>query len=314
MLSIVSLAETAAQAVAVCPELTALQKIAGLVTFGNTLLFAGTIGAVGFLVWLLYLIIPGIVYEALGYPTAATLIGGSYSISIDIPAEYAAFTGCMLFAGTLLVTSALHDLKENYVSYFSILTVIWGIAAVGYHSNLIGFFSVLALFGALGFYIRSYPFLTVIGFVDGGVQRASGTAFVILALFSGLKIVGLDLPTLSYFTYGGFLIGSFVLFLGLLIVAYGGYKGSRNYFARQLPIIVGGIAALFVGSVWDIPEMQNTAGTFFGLYLLEKVFDIPTKGKIVFAIKGLVISVIASGAGYFILLHKEFFAPYLFLL
>ena len=174
------------------------------------------------------------------------------------------------------------------------------------------FFWVGAFFGTLGFFVRSYPFMTVIGFEDeSALNRATGAAFILLTLFIAYRISGGAYAPIELFSYGVYLIGSLVGFTGLLIIAYEGYEGKRGYLARQLPIVIAGVAALFLGSVYGIPELQKVGGTFFGLYLLEKVCDVPTEGDAGFAFKGLLVSGVALGAGYLILRFKDFFAPYI---
>lgn len=299
-----------------CSELTALQKFAGFVTFGNIMLTGGIVGAVGFLVWLLYLIdIPKTVYEIGGYAVSLGLVMYGKDLHLGIDPAFIAFAGCIGFGAMLMVSAALHDLEPNMTAYFSTLTLAWAAVAVAYQSELVGFFAVGALFGTLGFIVRSYPFMTVIGFEsEDALNRATGAAFVLLALFIGFRISGATASFIHLFSYGTYLIGSLVGFTGLLILAYEGYKDSGGYIARQIPIIVFGIAALFFGSVLAIPELQKIGGTFFGLYLLEKICDVPTNGKIGYAFKGLVISCIALGAGYLILSHQELFAPYILLM
>lgn len=298
-----------------CSELTPLQRFAGLITFGNIMLTGGILGTVGFLTWLLYLVrIPATLYEVGGYAVSIGLVAFAKKLPIGIDPVFIAFAGCIGFAAMLLVSSELHNWKENPTGYCTTLAVSWALVALAYQSELIGFFSVGAFFGALGFFVESYPFMTVIGFEDeDALNRSTGTAFILLSLFTAYKISGTDLPYANLFAYGAYLIGSLVGFTGLLILAYEGYY-KKNYIVRQLPIIAAGIAALFFGSVFSIPEIQKIGGTFFGLYLLEKVFDVPSEGRVGYAIKGLAISCLALGIGYLILRFKDFFAPYLLML
>ncbi|MDO8600756.1 MAG: hypothetical protein Q7R73_04100 [bacterium] len=317
LFSVIGFAGTAFAAVAsACPELTGLQKFAGLMTFGNIMLTAGILGSVGFLAWLLYLVrIPAVVYEVCGYTVSLGLVLFAKRIPLGVDPAFIAFAGCICFAAMILVSAALHNVKRDEAGYCMMLAVTWAAVAVAYQSELIGFFAVAALFGALGFFVRSYPFMTVIGFEDrDALNRATGAAFVLLVGFISFRISGITNSYAQLFSYGTYLIGSLVGFTGLLILAYEGYGKHRGYISRQIPIIVGGIAALFFGSVLAIPELQKIGGTFFGLYLLEKICDVPTEGRVGFAFKGFVISCIALGAGYLILSHKDFFASYILMM
>lgn len=300
-----------------CPELTSAQRFIGIVTFGNVMLTAGILGAVGFLVWLLYLInIPAGLYEVAGYGASIGLMSFANKIPVGIDPAFMAFAGCIGFGAMLYVSGVLHNWKKDETGYLMTLAVAWAIAAIGYHSELIGFFSVAALFGALGFFVRSYPFMTVIGFEDDdALNRATGAAFIILAAFVGYRMAGVSVPFVSLFAYGAYLIGSLVGFTGLLILAYQWYEEEgHRYLLRQIPIIVAGIAALFFGSVLAIPEIQKIGGTFLGLYILEKICDVPSEEKVGFAVKGLVISGIVLAAGYIILRNKEFFSAYILMM
>lgn len=300
-----------------CPGLTPLQRfIMGLTDFGNILFVGGILGTVVFLVWLLYLIkIPVVVYEFCGYTVSIGLVVFANKILLGIDPVFIAFAGCIGFAAMLAISATIHGWEKKETEYFTLLAVIWGVVAAAYQSELIGFFSVGALFGALGFFVRSYPFMTVIGFEDeDALNRATGTAFILLALFVAYRVFGTSVPYAKYFSYGTYVIGSLVGFTGLLILAYEGYSESRGWGVRQMPIIIGGLAALYFGSVYAIPELQKIGGTFFGLYLLEKVCDIPTKGRVGWVFKCLVISSMALGTGYVILRYKDFFAPYIFMM
>jgi len=302
----------------VCPELalTPLQRFAGLITFGNIMLTGGILGSVIFLAWFLYLIrIPTAIYEFAGYLASFVLIFFAKSIPVGIDPIFTAFAGCIGFAAMMLVSAALHEWEYNEARCCSALAVTWAIVAMAHQSELIGFFAVMAFFGALGFFVSSYPFMTVIGFKDeDSLNRATGAAFILLAFFVFYHISGIKVPYAGLFTYGAYLVGSLVGFMGLLILAYEGYGNERGYIARQIPIIVAGIAALFFGSVLAIPEIQKIGGTFFGLYLPEKVCDVPTEDTLGYVLKGLVISCIALGAGYFVLRYQDFFAPYILMM
>ena len=298
-----------------CQELTALQRFAGLITFGNVLLVAGIVGVVGFLAWILVLIrIPATLYEICGYALSISLVLFARQIPLGIDPVFTVFAGCVGLGAMFLVTALLHDITDSAAGFCASLALVWGIVGIAYQSELIGFIAVGALFGALGFFVRSYPFMTVIGFEDeDSLNRATGAAFILLIFFVGYKMLGAKSPNLEIFAYGTYLIGSLVWFTGLLILAYEGY-GKGNYIGRQLPIIIAGIVALFFGSVYGIPEIQKIGGTFFGLYLLEKICDVPTHGTVGYAIKGLVISAISLTAGYIVLQNKDFFAAYIIMM
>jgi hypothetical protein len=90
--------------------------------------------------------------------------------------------------------------------------------------------------------------------------------------------VALGGPTgpFAYFRYGALFMGTFVYYLGLLILASRYYNARRgNYALMQAVTIVSGIAAFYLGATLDIGPLLGIGGTFFVLYLLEKYTELP---------------------------------------
>jgi len=106
-------------------------------------------------------------------------------------------------------------------------------------------------------------------------------------------------------------MGSFVGFLGLLIASSRWYPKRFPYAYLQFVTIVAGLAALFVGSLWQIGELQKIGGTFFVLYVLEKLCEIPIEKRKNYAYLGLVVSGLFFGFCMMVRSHPETFQPYL---
>lgn len=302
------------------PQLTLLQKAAGFVTFMNILwVFAIVGGAVcAFILFgSLLLRVPAMLYELLAYGASAGLV--AWGLRATSGTEYILLTGGALFAAALGITWKVHSdaIKRQFgehvaTAYFIILTItLGGIAMLG-NSTFVGFAAMIALMGALGFSAAVIPCGYAVGFTDDdALARATSAGFLLLALFVGLRVFGISEGTLHVFTAGALWMGSFVGYLGLLIASSKWYSRRRIYPLMQLITILAGIAAIFFGSVFDVGELQKIGGTFFALYLIEKVCEIPAEGIEGKAFVGLLASATAWGVFWFATTHMDVLGPYL---
>jgi hypothetical protein len=277
------------------PKLTALQKFAGFVTFVNILwVFAIVIVVVSFcylfgdLVKHLFEILANVplwFYELVFYGLSLWTIFSADKYRPGV-SHYVALTGCLLFAGALAFTCSRRQFKGTGFAYSLILAVLYSAVAVLYTSPMIGFVAVIALMGALGFSVIVSPLVYCIGFEnEDSLGKATVAAFALLIAFSVVKIFGFQ--TAQVFQTGALWMGSFVGYLGLLIASSKWYKRNFPYVVMQFVTIAFGVAALFVGSVYQIGELQKIGGTFFALYVLEKFCEIPVESTRGYAVLGL---------------------------
>ena len=286
-------------------KLTAAQKFVGFITFVNIIWVIAIGLGVGCFCYLfgdliknlieLLVEIPVWFYELVFYGFSATLILYADYLRPGV-GHYVALTGCLLFAGALKFTFYQgftfyrHRIK-NGTSYFLILTLVFGAVALVYTSAMIGFIAVGALMATLGFFAETIPFGYVIGFKDDdALGRGTSAALIVLTLFVTAKILLAHSRLIEVFQPGALWLGSFVGFLGLLIVSSRWYKRQFPYALMQVVTIAAGIAALLVGSIFQISELQRIGGTFFVLYLVEKPAEIPMRSARGYAILGLIIS------------------------
>ncbi len=276
-----------------------IQKIAGFVTFTNIILTAAAVLLVIAVGWLasLYLIpilrlIPGWGYEIIIYLACfAAILGGKFLTGIG---EFIAFPGCLGLIGAISFSHYLHknffqkllDDKNSYPYYLDslILFIIWAIAAIVYQSSLLGFIAIIALETCLGFSIVITPLCYMIGFTEKDViPRAMSASLILLTIYVSAEIANVELPYIAIFSTGVLFVGSFVYFVGTLIVSsrwyeYGKFNINR-YLGLQFLTIVSGVAALYIGSIWQVLLLQRIGGTFFFLYLIEKYFELPWQQK-----------------------------------
>ncbi|MBI4347674.1 MAG: hypothetical protein HY553_12525, partial [Elusimicrobia bacterium] len=304
--------------------LTPLQRFAGLVTFVNVLWALGIgLGVVCFSflfgsyveeLMVLLKEVPLVVYEAVFHLLAAAfLVGGKFLPSGA--AAYVGLTGCLLFAAAVCFSAMVRRWNGNPARLALLLYAVWGGAAMLYQSPMIGFLAVAALLSAFGFMVAMGSLCYFIGFEnDAAVGRGTVAAFVVLILHVALRITGESLPLLGVFERGGLFLGSFVGYLGLLILSSRFYDGRAiGYLGAQVVTVAAGLLALFVGNVFSIPELSRIGGTFFVLYLLEKPVEIPASSKRGYAAVGLAVSAAVYAFCLYVKANPDALRPYLFL-
>lgn len=303
--------------------LTPLQQFAGALDFLRIILVLGSLATVGALVYLFkYYVtkllkmlksVPVLVYEAVFY--AASLGCGVWGWFLPEPMHSSlGLLGCLLFAGALGFGAEHHRTLASVFRFSGILFLVWTVAALLFSSAVIGFIAIGALLSALGFSVIISPLCYGFGFRDEAtVGRTTLAAFIVLALFIMLHQLGALLPLLAIFEAGALFLGSFVGYTGLLIASSRWYKGRKTYLAFQIVTIIAGLGALFFGSVFHIDQLQRIGGTFFVLYCIEKLMEIPMRSKPAFAMLFALVGIATIGFCWFALTHQEIFHQILFL-
>ncbi len=93
-----------------------------------------------------------------------------------------------------------------------------------------------------------------------------------LATYVIVSIFELNIPYYENFESGIKYLGSFVFFIGLLISSskWGCSYYKYNFWLLQAITITAGLAALYLGSIYELYVLRGIGGTFFGLYVIEK--------------------------------------------
>ncbi|MDQ7027282.1 MAG: hypothetical protein Q9P01_01835 [Anaerolineae bacterium] len=257
--------------------------------------------------------IPIIVYEILLYMACAAFIFGGLSLEINIrqfvalpsvlglifllPFSYARHFAQQPFkttevvideTGQKVVTDAqeaerkarqqqtLHRIRRDFMLQSIILTLIWGAIAIAYESVLIGFMTVIVLMAAL---VLSpfVPFIVKrIGFMPYDIGASVlVVSFVLVMIFLVGEVLTIRGIYADIFQPGVFWIGTDAYFAALAVLAARRYhRGNRGRFIRwQIVSIISGLTAIFIGSYWNIPVIQEIAGTYFLIYILEKYIE-----------------------------------------
>jgi hypothetical protein len=302
---------------------SAWEKAKSFITFVNILwVTAGIffVVAIGWLIGLhllaILLSMPLVVLEGLLY---ACSLGAIYAGRF-LPTEFQlmlVLPGCLGFLGTLLFTADRHfSTKQNYRNIeiiFFINTVVWALTTVFYESQIIGFMAVLSLLVSLGFFAGTSSMCIYLGFSEKHyVARTTLAAFILILIDLIPQFTHQTLPQLPFFTPGFQFCGTFVYFLGMLILSsqyydYPNNKSSRKYWMLQAATVVSGVAALYLGTMLGHSFLLGIGGTFFYIYILEKYYEIPWKSSTGFALSLLGLSGILYAFSVFAMKRPQYF-------
>jgi hypothetical protein len=306
-------------------QLTPLQEFAGAIDFLRVIMVLGIIavaGAVSYLFKyyfkkLLQLLrdTPIIVYEIIFY--AASMGSGLGGWFLPEPMHGAiGLLACLFFASALGFSTSYRRVLAHTFLFSLVLFLVWAPAAILFDSSLIGFLAIGTLLTMLGFNeLVKVAFDSLRFRQKTVVENATLAAFMVLALFIGLRVYGGLIPVLAVFEFGALFLGSMVGFGGLLILSNRWYsrRQREKYWVFQVVAIVAGLGALFFGSIFQIGELQKIGGTFFVIYCLVKIADIPTRSRPAFALLIAAIGSISICFCWFALAHQELFRQWLFL-
>lgn len=305
-------------------QLTPLQEFAGAIDFLRVIMVLGIIAVAGavsylfkyYLKKLLQFLrdIPIVLYEIIFY--AASLGSGLGGWFLPEPMHGAiGLLACLFFASALSFSTSYRRVLAHSFLFSLLLFLAWAPAAILFSSSLIGFLAIGALLTMLGFNELVNIFFASLRFRQKTVvENATLAAFLVLALFIGLRVYGGLIPMLAVFESGALFLGSLIGFGGLLIVSNRWYNRQREkYWVFQVVAIIAGLGALFFGSIFQISELQKIGGTFFVIYCLVKIADTPTRSRPAFALLIAVIGSISICFCWFALTHQELFRQWLFL-
>lgn len=262
--------------------------------FGAILLIFSIVGLIGYYLWPLIEVIPGVVYEILGYGFSALLMGLPYLMSTTVIGPFAfdpfwaIIPGGLLYLATGFLSYNLHFSTWSYSWVFSFATFAYAFAA--YNLNhyfpeattpyVLGFMSIMTLQAALGFSVLVIPGCVAMGWLEDDAVPRSTSASLLILFFYFISVLNPQ-PYFTVFQIGFLFMGAFVYYLGLLILSnsyYGRKKYGKSYWISQVLTIISGIAAFYIGTVFGVGILLGIGGTFFSIYFLEKYFEIPWKG------------------------------------
>lgn len=237
--------------------------------------------------------VPIIVYEIILYLACAGFILGGLTVSDDI-AQFVALPGIFGLALTLTfsfgrrlrdkedalpedIQLEYHHVKKFVILENIILLIVWGITAVAYESQIIGFLTIAVLV-ALITATRSIPaVLNSIGFEkDTFSYELLITSFLLLTTYIIMEIYDV-IGIYWVFEIGVHWLGAYGYFAGLEWMASRWRKKQtpRSYIFWQIFAVLSGVFAIFIGQFFTVEALTEVGGSFLLIYIVTKYFEIP---------------------------------------
>lgn len=287
-----------------CPLIN-VNALSGLVNLANIgWFFAIGVGAIcaiiiAFQVWKY---IPSLLWEVLLYGASIAAIAAPYWIDPALvkTINAAEIVGCILFAGSLMLTGHIHNLERNTTGFFTTLLVVYAGLALFYQNESIGFLAVMALIGLCGFGVWTSTLVVFMGYEDDD-KIPLGTLVSGLLTVAVLNTAHLNLGYAEVFKQGAVWVGSIVACIGLLIMStrwygYGNDNRRPNYVFMQLVTIGAYASGIIFGAITGLDPIMYVSAVFAVIYLSMKPHEIEDAGLLTHAFFGLVAA-IAIGFG-----------------
>lgn len=182
--------------------------------------------------------------------------------------------------------------------------------AILHQSRLFGYVATGSFLNALGFNGAIYPFCYVIGWSSEDLMARTSTASLLaMVIFVLFRLARCSSRYLQPFVSSVSVLGGITHYLALLIMSNMWYeRDNSEYIGNNLRMLVSLVVAQYVGNVYDMTGLANTATTFSVLWILEKVHEFHHTLKL----NGWIMVFAGSFATYFMALwlhaHPAFVA------
>lgn len=304
----------------VCPELTTLQVAAGYLSLMGFIKVL-SIGAIGIGIGFIF---SGFFKKAIGFMKEIiegllwllAIIGliGAYFIPIeyDWVRQYVVVISAILFPVAIITTSILRDLEQNEKKFARVLTVVWGISAVFYLDNIVGFLSVIALFATLGFSVGVGRFSYSFGFdEEDSLGRVIVVGSFLIISYIIYKITGINLEYLNVFESGVLWIGALASGIGLLITSSRWYDEGRLYIIMNLLTFVFFVVGAAIGLAFGINALTTMSLALFLFYLAGKIIEVDSDSMVGIGFKLIFVGGLFGTAWYYLSTHQDLAMKYL---
>lgn len=221
------------------------------------------------------------------YMVMAYLMSGGLILSAHfLTANQQLFTlipGCLLFIGALALTNyVLNTKKENISLNAYIAFIVWSQVALMYHSPVVGFLAIGALFVAISTMNDFFESFSWLKYNDSEMPLRLAFSGLCVAIFGMVSWVGRDrFADLVVFQTSAQWLGLIVYFFSLLWLAsrYGRHDDSYGFFTvSQIVCVASSLIVLYIGTMFEVQSCLMLGGWFTSLYLLEKYLELPWKG------------------------------------
>jgi len=293
-----------------------------------TLIVIAGSACIGVFIFPLFAELPDFVKVVLLYLVCGIILTIAELFCPDTIQAYVALLGAGGLGGTWnyhydLILKKRYDLLANDTGYYQAkqinmwlltapLVLVWGALAIYFKSKMIGFITVGAFEGLIGFSMWFGRLCYAFGFNS---QETARRALIVSGLLLVVHVSGiLELQTIaaqaSVFEIGILFLGTFVYFLALLVLSSSWHDryGGKNLVLYNVLAIVSGLLAFYLGAFSpNLRILRAVGGTFFVFYLLEKWSEIEW-GK-AWSIGLLGAGCFLAGLGIMAKTHLEWFLP-----
>lgn len=231
--------------------------------------------------------IPIVVYEIILYLACIGLIYGGQFVTATA-SQFVAFPGVLGFAILLPFSYKRRQpehweelnyehIKRPIIVQNLILMTIWGVTAIAYNSQLIGFMTVVVLMVTVTA-TRAIPaLLASIGMDDNSAGRELLVmSFLLLLTYIIMEIRDI-VGVYHVFEVGVHWLGAYGFFGALewMSSRWRKTQSMKSYIYWQVVAVLSGVGAIFIGQLFEIEALTEVGGTFLLVYILSKYIEIP---------------------------------------
>lgn len=244
------------------------------------LVLVAIVKLIGIHLLLFLLILPVAFWEALGYILCFLLMTLAGRASEE-SAPYLALTGLLGISPLLsfsIVSRAQHsgrDADRLFAVVTGLSFPLWLICSLKYNSALLGFGTCILFVSFFGFRCVAGPLCVMIGFTDEAViPRAVFSSLVLNIVSLYFRLLQPNTWWFRPFESGAMFMGTYVYFLGLLILSAKSYwrydEKQRRY---QVAFVLSAAFFYWIGAVYNFPQYIGIVGTFFVLWLVGQLAE-----------------------------------------
>eukprot|EP00933_Yihiella_yeosuensis_P019882 TRINITY_DN16032_c3_g1_i1.p1 TRINITY_DN16032_c3_g1~~TRINITY_DN16032_c3_g1_i1.p1 ORF type:complete len:456 (-),score=54.66 TRINITY_DN16032_c3_g1_i1:54-1421(-) len=256
-----------------------------------------TLHEVGGWEWIFYLITYSISVQSARYPAEQQSAAAMVALTGGL-----LFGPCWMYSTQRHVTGSSKSMDGFLSLTFTLQALNTASLALLHNDSLLGWATILAVYGALGFVFGAFCCGFFVGFEsEDATLRAIFASVALVVTFTSLRISGAGVTVLRPFASAAMCMGNVMYFLALLIKC-----GRFNYYWRnnkgfsygqmQAAMVGSLLAAMLIGNVYVLPSMANTATVFFVLYLLQKECEVNWGGA-------LIVVIFANFVGLYYIAH-----------
>lgn len=298
-----------------CADLTTLQRIAGYASWKGFVQIMAIIMITAGVLYMFWGVIETILsmkkfMEILLWWLTVGLVVGTYFTSSNYQL-WPLLIGSILIPFAINYSVSLRETKLSATRFSALLMVVWSVIAIFYQASGVGFLAIGALMAVMGFSMAVGPFSYSFGFKnDDEIAQGTISGLLVMAAYIAVHIAKVNLGLLQVFESGALWLGSFVGFLGLLILSSRWYERGNNWVVMNIVTIMFLSATISIGMLYGIREITTMGGAFLLFYLAAKPMEIKTKEHFAFGVKLMMTGGVLASAWHWLSMNPEMTKQY----